>query len=275
MPALTPALIPIANARMYSATLTAKQAWKELLGWALHRAGLSWDLIDYDAPAPLTGLWARDDLGSVMMCGLPYSQRRPRPTLVAAPVPSPARYGGRPVYFTDIVVRRESPVRTLEETFGGVVGYTLEDSMSGCVALRRHLLAYRTPARPQLYSAAVGGLLNARRVIEALSEGRIDVGPMDSYFHELLKAGDAALAERVRVLATTSAAPIPPLVATAPLAAGELERLRAALLEAGTVDSLAAQRGALLLAGFAVPHSADYDAFDGILACAAQYPGIW
>ena len=35
----------------------------------------------------------------------PFAQRGERPTLVAAPIPSPARYGGKPVYFTDIVVR--------------------------------------------------------------------------------------------------------------------------------------------------------------------------
>lgn len=267
--------MPVANARMYSATPAAKQAWKDVLGWALRRAGLAWELIDYDAPAPLFELWARDDLGGVMMCGLPYSQRRPRPVLVAAPVPSPARYGGRPVYFTDIVARADSRWRTLEETFGGVVGYTLEDSMSGCIALRRHLLPYRKPTRPQLYRASVGGLVNARRVIEALADGRIDVGPLDSYFHDLLKKGDAGFAAQVRVVATTHAAPIPPLVATAPLVAGELERLRAAFLEAGSAPELKAQRDALLLAGFATPERADYDVFDNILAAAREYPGIW
>ena len=267
--------MPVANARMYSATPAAKLAWKELLGWALRRAGLFWELIDYDAPAPLAELWASGDLGGVMMCGLPFSQRRPRPTLIAVPVPAPARYEGRPVYFTDIVVRADSRARTLEDTFGSVVGYTLEDSMSGCIALRRHLLAYRSPSRPQLYRAAVGGLINARRVIEALSDGRIDVGPLDSYFHDLLKVGVPAFAARVRVVATTPAAPIPPMVATAPLGPGELDRLRAAFLDVGSALDLATQRSSLVLRGFAVPPSTDYDIFDGILAAAAEYPGIW
>lgn len=266
--------MPVANARMYSATPAAKQAWKDLLGWVLREARLGWEVIDYDAPAPLSELWGRADLGAAMMCGLPYSQRRPRPMLVAAPVPSPARYGGRPVYFTDIVVRADSPARTLEDTFGGVVGYTLEDSMSGCIALRRHLLPYRKGGAP-LYKSAQGGLINARRVIEALVDRRIDVGPLDSYFHDLLKAGDPSFAARVRVVATTPEAPIPPLVATAPLAGREVERLRAAFREAGTARALAAQRGTLLLAGFAMPPGTDYDVFEGILDSAAQYPGTW
>jgi hypothetical protein len=45
--------MPVANARMYSATPTVKQAWHEVLAWALDRAGLAWPVIDHDAPAPL------------------------------------------------------------------------------------------------------------------------------------------------------------------------------------------------------------------------------
>ena len=267
--------MPVANARMYSAAPAAKRAWKGVLAWALERAGLAWEVIDHDPPAPLAALWARGDLGCAMMCGLPYSQRTPRPTLVAAPVPSPERYGGRAVYFTDIVVRADSPARTLEDTFGGVVGYTLEDSMSGCVAFRACLLEYRSREQPQLYRNAVGGLVNARRVIEALGAGEIDVGPLDSYYHDLLRAHEPALAARVRVLASTPAAPIPPLVATASLPAEALERLRAALSAAADAPELMQARAALLLSGFARPPESDYDALHGRLAASRRYAGIW
>lgn len=267
--------MPVANARMYGATPAVKQAWRELLGWALARSRLDWDVIDYDAPAPLVQLWGRDDLGCVMMCGLPYSQRVPRPTLVAAPVPSPARYGDRPVYFTDIAVRADAPYRALEDTFGGVVGYTLEDSMSGHVALRAHLLPYRDQGRPALYRAAVGGLVNARQVIEALAARRIDVGPLDSYYHDLLARNDPGFAAQVCVVATTRAAPVPPLVATAPLARDELERLRAALLAVAGAPELAMQREVLLLSGFAVPEASDYHALNEPLASSRQYPQVW
>jgi len=267
--------MPVANARMYSAAPAAKRAWRELLGWALGRAGLDWALLDYDAPAPLAGLWARDDLGCAMMCGLPYSQRAPRPALVAAPVPSPARYRGRPAYFTDVVVRADSPHRTLEDTFGAVVGYTLEDSMSGCVALRAHLAPYRERHGPRLYRAAVGGLVNARQVIEALVAGGIDVGPLDSYYYDLLAKHDPDFAARVRVIATTPAAPIPPLVATATLPPDELGRLRDALAAVAGEPTLAGLRDTLLLTGFAVPAPADYDVLDDALAASRRYAGVW
>jgi ABC-type phosphate/phosphonate transport system substrate-binding protein len=248
----------LGNARMYSATPAVKADWKALLAWVLQRAGLPWNVIDYDAPAPLSLLWARDDLGLAMMCGLPFAQRSVRPTLVAAPIPSPTRYGGKPVYFTDIVVRADAPYRTLEDTFGGVIGYTLADSMSGGVALRHHLAPYRQASGHRLYRKAVGELINARGVITALAEGRIDAGPLDSYYHDLLKVHDPEFAAQVRTVASTAALPIPPLVATAALPAETLQALRAALLTAATADELAALMQRLLLAGFAFPDPADY-----------------
>ena len=81
----------IVNARMYAVNAACKADWHALLSTALADARLDWPIIDFDTPAPLNALWARDDLGAVMMCGLPFSRRNPQPTLVAAPLPPPGR----------------------------------------------------------------------------------------------------------------------------------------------------------------------------------------
>jgi ABC-type phosphate/phosphonate transport system substrate-binding protein len=265
--------VPIANARMYSATPAVKAAWKALLAWGLARAGLDWELLDYDAPAPLSGLWARDDLGCAMMCGLPYSQRSPRPTLVAAPVPAPERYLGKPIYFTDIAVRADAPYRRIEDTFGGVVGYTVADSMSGCIALRSFL--QDSFSGRAFYREAIGGLVNAQGVIRALDAGTIDVGPLDSYVHDLLRRNDPAFAAKVRVIASTAPAPIPPLVATARLSLFDLQKLRAALNDTEGAPELASIRETLLLRGFAVPDESDYNVFRDRLAASRRFPETW
>jgi ABC-type phosphate/phosphonate transport system substrate-binding protein len=252
--------VPIANARMYSATPAVKAAWKEVLAWVLAQARLDWEVVDYDAPAPLNALWSRDDLGLAMMCGLPYSQREPRPTLLAGPIPSPPRYGGRPIYMTDVVVGADAPFRRIEDTFGGVVGYTLADSMSGGVAFANFLAPHRPAGGARLYRSAVGGLIHARGVIEALAAGRIDVGPLDSYYHDLLRANDPAFAAQVRVIASTTPLPIPPLVATAALSPQAAQQLRDALVAVADAPQLQPQRQRLLLSGFALPHPDEYRA---------------
>ncbi|MDQ6681541.1 MAG: PhnD/SsuA/transferrin family substrate-binding protein [Pseudomonadota bacterium] len=264
--------MPIANARMYSVTAACAADWKTVFAWALSRAGLDWPLVDVDPPVPIATLWARDDLGAVMMCGLPYTQRVPKPTLIAAPLPSPARYHGRALYFTDLVVAAASAHRTLEDTFDGVVGYTLAGSMSGGVAMRAHLAPFRSAARPRLYARSVGGLIHARGVIEALARGEIDVGPLDGYCHDLLKQHDPEFAAQVRTVASTEAMPIPPIVATAAVGEIELARLRAAFRAAARAPELVEPMKRLMLSGFTIPLPSDYDVLTTIARHGANVP---
>ena len=241
----------VANARMYALTPRVAAAWRELFLWVGQRARVDLQWIDHAFPAPLGELWSRPDLGCVFMCGFPFARSAHPPRLLAAAIPSPQRYGGKPVYFTDLVVRAVSDFRTLEDTFGSRMGWTVEDSQSGFNAPRHHLLQFRRPVRPTLYKESVGPLITPRRVIEALLDNRIDVGPLDSYCHDLLKKHDAALTDRLRTVATTAAAPIPPLVAAADLDDATVARLRTALLDVSQRPELAKLRDTLLLQGFA------------------------
>src|SRR5579859_427051 len=54
------------------------------------------------------------DVGFI--CGLPYVNltREPSPSveLLAAPVLQGERYQGKPIYFSDVIVRRDSPFQT-------------------------------------------------------------------------------------------------------------------------------------------------------------------
>src|SRR2546421_3097903 len=219
----------LANARMYSVTPAAAEAWRAVIGWAAREAGVPVEFVDHAPPKLLSDLWARNDLGVVQMCGLPASLRRPAPTILAAPQPSLPRYGGKAIYMSDIAVKADSPHRTVEDSFGGVAGYTLKDSQSGYYALRSFLLTRYPGAK---YRQIVGGLLNPRGVIQALARGEIDVGPLDSYAFDLIRAGDPSSAAQVRVVASTDPTPMPPLVATASLSEAQIGALRAAFLRA-------------------------------------------
>jgi ABC-type phosphate/phosphonate transport system substrate-binding protein len=244
----------LANARMYSVTPASAEAWRGVIGWVTREAGLPVEFVEHAPPKLLSDLWARNDLGIVQMCGLPASLRRPAPTILAAPQPSPPRNGGKAVYMSDIVVKADSPFRSLEDTFGGVAGYTLKDSQSGYFAWRTLLLTKYPGAK---YRKIVGGRLNPRGIIQALVEGEIDVGPLDGYVFDLIRAGDPQLASQVRVIASTDPTPIPPLVATAPLKQTQVEKLRSAFLRAHEEPSLPLKT--ILVERFVVPDLAVYD----------------
>jgi ABC-type phosphate/phosphonate transport system substrate-binding protein len=246
----------LANARMYSVTPTSAEAWRTIIGWATQKAGVPVEFVEHAPPKLLSDLWCRDDLGCVQMCGLPASLRTPSPIIIAAPLPSLPRYGGKAVYMSDIAVRADSAFRTLEDSFGSVAGYTLKDSQSGYFAFRTLLLTRHPNAR---YRKIVGGLLNPRGVVKALVEGKIDVGPLDGYVFDLIRAGDPQFAAQVRVIAVTDPTPMPPLVATASLDPAQIESLRKAFIAVSEEPSLDAARKALLVERFVVPELSVYD----------------
>lgn len=246
----------LANARMYSVTPASAQAWREVIVWATREADVPVEFVEHAPPKLLSDLWARGDLGCVQMCGLPASRRTPAPIVLAAPQPSPPRYGGKAVYMSDIAVKADSAFRRLEDTFGGVAGYTLKDSQSGYFAFRTLLLTRYPGAK---YRRIVGGLLNPRGVINALARGDIDVGPLDGYVFDLIRAGDPQFAAQVRVIAATDPTPMPPLVATAALDPRQVEKLRKTFLRAHEEPSLSSQLKALLIDRFLVPELAVYE----------------
>ena len=255
-------MAPIASARMYSWSPTLTAAWRRLLEWVAARAGGGVEVLELADPYPLEKLWAREDLGCVFMCGYPWAMREERPHLLAVPVPSPSRYQDRPIYFTDFVVRADSPYHTLEDTFGGCIAYSIEHSHSGYNAARFHLLDYRRPDRPSLYAKVLGPLHRQLPVIDAVLDGRADVGPVDAYGLDLLRRHGAERAQRVRVVATTLPAPSAPLVASPAVDVATRRRLTEALLAAHTAPELASTLDELLIARFVAP---DPKAFDVML----------
>src|SRR5258708_9113753 len=170
----------VANARMYGGDRGAASEWYELFERLAQASDVDLRVIDHGFPAPLAELWSRPDLGCAFMCALPYSLEKNPPRPVAAPVPLGAPVKGRPVYATRLVVRANSTFRTLEDTFGGRLGYTVEDSHSGYNALRHHLLPYRLQRSARLYRESIRPLFTPRPRLDAVSSDRLALHPLPS-----------------------------------------------------------------------------------------------
>jgi ABC-type phosphate/phosphonate transport system substrate-binding protein len=246
----------VANARMYSVNAAAALAWKELFGWLARESGVDLSVIDHAFPSPLSELWSRPDLACAFMCGFPFVLAAQRPRPVAAPVPVGAPVRGRPVYATRLVVRADSKFNSIEDTFGGRLGYTVEDSHSGYNALRHHLLPYRARHGARLYRESIGPLFTPRRVMEALLTGEIDVGPLDSFALDLMRRHQPDLAAQIRVVSTTDPAPIPFLVAASGCPDEVVSALQQALATFGEAAACASLRDRLCLEAF-VPVAVD------------------
>ena len=249
----------IANARMYSVTPEVEEAWKRLLGHVLAMAGADFDYVSYPAPQPLEVLWEREDLGCVFMCGYPIAFQLSEVVPIAAPIPSAPWAQGKPLYRSDLIVRADSPFRRIEDTFGHRIGWTVDHSHSGFNALRHHLLSYRTPERPALYGEVHGNLITARGVLDKVLAGQIDVGPLDGYWHDLIRAHRPDLTGGIRVIGSTDLAPIPSFVAVPSLPAETLVRLKTAFAAAHHQSWFAPLGETLRLDGFATVEQSDFE----------------
>ncbi len=247
---------------MYAVTLGVSALWDRLFAWLAAEADIPLAVVPHAAPLPLPALWKRSDLGCAFMCGYPWTtwndESSDRPALVAAPVPSPARYQTLPVYCTDIVVRADAGYTSIDDLRGARFGYTETHSQSGYQASRRLIASRATRSGGRWFGDVVGPLQTPRAIVDAVIDGRIDAGPLDSYWHDLLRLHEPATAARTRTIASTPMTASPPLVASARLDTPRRARLSAALERVATTRELFDVRSGLLLHGFARVGEDDY-----------------
>src|SRR5213080_3614422 len=74
------------------------------------------------------------------LCGLLYVRVAAKLEPLAALVLQGERYSGRPIYFSDIIVRADSPLRTFADLRGRSWAYNEPNSHSGYGIVRHHLL---------------------------------------------------------------------------------------------------------------------------------------
>src|SRR5262245_1997759 len=144
------------------------------------------------------------------ICGLPYAQRSGWLDLLAAPVLRGARYGDRPVYFSDVVVRRDSSFTSFLDLRGATWAYNEPDSWSGCVALRAHIAA-RGETRNYCGRIVESGA--HLRSLQMILDGAIDAAAIDSTVLELELARRPELAAQIRIVDTIGPNTLPPAVA--------------------------------------------------------------
>jgi phosphonate transport system substrate-binding protein len=116
-----------------------------------------------------------------VICGLPYvwlADRRPPPVEpLAAPVLAGACYAGRPIYYSDVIVRHDSPINCLEELEGRSWAYNEPASHSG------HTITLYSLVQRGIRPAFLGRVVEAgfhQRAIRLVATGAVDAAAIDS-----------------------------------------------------------------------------------------------
>jgi phosphonate transport system substrate-binding protein len=207
------------------------------------------------------------------ICGLPYVHQQahadPGIELLAAPVMAAARYGRTPVYFSEIVARKEIAGESLRSLAGLRLAYNEPISHSGYNVLCDALVRARAPSG--LFSAVIeSGAHQAS--IRMLLDGLVDVAVIDSTVLETELALNAEFAGSVRIVDSLGPSPMPPWVVSRVVPDDTKSRLLEALLgmhlDASGSDILARAR----MARFERVADAWYDPIRDMAARALTYP---
>ncbi len=153
----------------------------------------------------------RADVG--FLCGLQYVHMQKRPScpveLLVAPVLQGQRYQHRPIYYSDVIVQRESPYTCFNDLQGCTWAYNERVSHSGynlvCYSLLKH------DKTPHYFGKMIvtGSHLQS---LQAILDGKADGAPIDSHLLDVLQQERPEIATRIRIVASLGPSTIPPLV---------------------------------------------------------------
>lgn len=171
---------------------------------------------------------------------------------IAAPVLVDPRFGGQPLYSSEVIVKRESRFQSLEDLRGARWAVNEPSSWSG------YWVTLRRVGTWDFFGEVVEAGFH-ERALRMVAEGVVDGSAIDCHVLGVVLKRDPRLAARIRVVETLGPAPSQPVVVRAGLDAGIKAHIREVLL--GLREPLMEDFG---VARFALPP--DYSEIAAIVA---------
>jgi phosphonate transport system substrate-binding protein len=185
-------------------------------------------------PTPDADPFADGRADVAFVCGPSFSLLRAAGRAVeivnAAPVFDDPRNAGRPVYFSDVIVRRGHPAHSLPDLQSSVWAYNDRQSLSGWFRMLARLETLGFGREPDAFFSRVVASGSHLASIDLVVRGDADVSAVDSNTLLLARRREPSLDGRLRVLESWGPSPVQPIVARPGLPAELRERIAGALL---------------------------------------------
>jgi phosphonate transport system substrate-binding protein len=203
---------------------------RAITGYLGERLALRTTFVD-DIPWPER--YQRLDDGEIdvaWICGAPYVRRTDQPAaaidLLAAPVWQGERYSDRPIYFSDVVVHRDSPCHRFGDLQDATWVYNEPGSLTGYVAMRYHLAVQGLGG--DFFGRAVESGAH-QQALDLILAGEAAVAAIDSTVLSALVARRPEIEPQLRVIDVIGPSPMPPWVVSPRVAPALHSALRHAL----------------------------------------------
>lgn len=193
------------------------------------------------------------------ICGLPYVWKADVPGATIEPLVAPVmqgdRYQNRPIYFSDVIVRNDSPYQNFLDLRGSVWAYNEPRSHSGYLVTRAHLAVLQ---EHRFFRQAVESGAH-QTSLQWLLEGKVDATAIDSTVLETELRQRPDLRSQLRIIETLGPSPAPVWVVSTTVPAALRQQLRSLFLNLHTDPWEHKILHAAAVARFAAVSDRDYD----------------
>jgi phosphonate transport system substrate-binding protein len=205
------------------------------------------------------------------VCSLPYVTFERRGLDLAVPVAAPVlegeRYWGRPIYFSDVIVRRDSQYRSFHDLRGRSWAYNERLSWSGYGITRYHLV---TLGETDGFFGKVVEAGFHREAIRMVARREVDGSAIDSQVLAIELRDDLDLAEEVRVVEALGPSTIQPVAVSRRVPEDTREAIRDVLVTMADDPAVRERLGRALVERFVPVDARTYDDIRRMLdACEA------
>jgi phosphonate transport system substrate-binding protein len=234
--------------------------YEDIANYLTSKTGVKIEFVTSLAYGTINGMLESGTVDCGFICGLPYVMLHDRPApaanLIVAPVMSAPRYNGQPKYYSDLIVRNDSPYKTIHDLKGRTYVYNDEISNSG----------YNMPRYRLLQLGLTGGFFGKvlrsgshEESIRMVAAGQADASFVDSLVLDYDREKGLGHAHEVRVLESVGPAGICPLAASSKLPVSMRDKLRHYLSNMHADPEGKQILDKALLARFVVVDESNYD----------------
>jgi phosphonate transport system substrate-binding protein len=234
--------------------------YQQIADYVTRKTGLQTEFVSGLAYGTINDMLQDGTLHCGFICGMPYVllHDRPQPVaqLVVAPIMKAPRYQGQPKYFSDLIVRKDSPYQSIQDLKGKTYVYNDELSNSGYNMPRFRLLQLG------LTHGFFGKVIRSgshEESIRMVAAGEADASFVDSLVLDFDLEKGFGHAREVRVLESVGPAGVCPLAASSKMPAELRDRLQQTLAHMHEDPEGRKILDEALLERFAVVDDSNYD----------------
>lgn len=201
------------------------ETYLQLLAYVGKRLGMDQEFVQRKTYAEVNDLLGRGELDLAFICSGPYALGRESHgfELLVAP-----EVQGAPVYYSYLIVHRDSPYQSLEDLRGASFAFTDPHSNTGRL-VPEYWLALMGQ-RPETFFRETIFTYSHDNSIQAVAQGLVDGAAVDSLIWDYYALKNPAHTSRTRVIRRSDPYGIPPIVVGKALSRELVEKIRTVLL---------------------------------------------